>query len=298
MGVAAALLYLLFAQRPLVPTIRLESIQSITPENSTKAVGSVKGTQVDGKGASLEERGLYEKAGRSFSIRPDQQGVAEVDRSGRSLWSREFGSPITAASVSSSISAWGLLDGSIQVLDGEGRRLWELKPSAEGLDSAYPCIYSLAISAGGESIAALYGLSPQYFLVFERAGGSYSLSYGRKLEKQVRNAQASSFSMDGSCVIGRTGDGLAFYDVRRGKGELVHAERFSGEAELRIEPFGDCGFAVLLAKGGERFAGLVRYGTLAAMFPVAADSSDISIEENSLLVEGGGIVHSYKVAEP
>ncbi|MDX9827871.1 MAG: hypothetical protein RBT73_09010, partial [Spirochaetia bacterium] len=128
----AALLLLLLSQRQLLPRPGIEISQQNNQE-SEPAIG-VKNDQA-----------LYKEAGRSFLIRPDQQGIAELNDEGTPLrWEREFGSIITTAAASQSLSAWGLLDGKLFLLDREGLILRIIDPRQEGINSAHPCVYALA----------------------------------------------------------------------------------------------------------------------------------------------------------
>jgi hypothetical protein len=283
MTAAAVVLYVIFAQRSLrneQGLVRLESL----PIPKTGAM-------------EQSDISTYKVRERSFILRPDQQGVMETDKAGVSLWAHEFGSPLTAASVSAATSAWGLLNGSIQILDMEGRLLDELKPSEHAVNSAYPCIYSVAISGNGQAIAALYGLDPQYFLVFTKKNHGYELVFEKKLVNQVVSDQSVSFSGDGLSVIGRTADGLAYYDVRKKKGMVVRTDYFAGEAELLIEPIGPDRFAILLAKGNGRFAGLMREGVVEAMFPIDETGSGLSVSGDIMMIMGKDAIHRYKAAE-
>lgn len=283
MTAAAVVLYVIFAQRPLryeQGLVRLDSIP--VPESDA---------------AAPSDRVSYKVRGRSFILRPDQQGVMETDRAGVSLWTREFSSPLTAGSVSAAASAWGLLNGGIQVLNQEGKLLDELKPAEHAVSSAYPCIYGVAISENGQAIAALYGLDPQYFLVFSKKNHGYELVFEKKLESQVVSDQPVSFSADGLSVMGRTADGLAFYDVQKRRGMIVRADYFAGEAELLIEPIGLDRFAILMAKGNERFAGLIRKGVIEAMFPIEATGSGLSVSGDIMMIAGKDAIQRYKAAE-
>lgn len=280
----AALLYMLLASRPLVQNQRLELMESIAVSKENEAV--------------LQKAGSpFMALGRSFVLRPDQQGVAEIEGAGRLVWAREFGTLVTTNSITATVSAWGLLDGSIQILDKEGNLLHDLSPAAKGIVSKYPCIYAVAISEDGESVAALYGMNPQFFLVFTKKGKIYDLAYKDELEQQVRSAQAASFSLDGSCVIARTADGLALYDTVRKRGQIIHPRHFAGDLELRIAAVGTDSFAILMAKGTERFAGLVRRGAIEAFFTVEGNSSRLLVDGDIIEIWDMRFIHRYRMAE-
>ena len=312
----AALLYILIAQRSLVQTqpISLIGVFPVSAANATGQSGNEFAADGERSFVMDENEGLlwmndrairralpiygypYIENKRYFILRPDQQGVTEINGNGAFLWSLEFGTPITASSVSASFSAWGLLDGSIKVLDGEGRILNELKPSSSEAAAKYGCVYSVAVSSNGETIATVYGIDPQYFLIYAKSGDRYRLASSRKLEKQVRNVQALVFSGSGDFVIGRTADGLALYDVAKKKSKIVHPRLFAGEAELQIKPFRKDGFAFLLAKGDERFSGLIRNGAIEALFPVDGTVSSISVEGSGILLASKDWEYRYKVS--
>lgn len=233
---------------------------------------------------------------RLFILRPDQQAATEIDSEGRLLWSQEFGTRITSSSVSGNVSAWGLLDGSIKLVAESGAIVSELRPEDYSIGSDYPCIYSVAISSGGASIAAVYGLEDQYFLVFAKKGGTYELVYRKKLAQPVRSSEAAAFSGDGSCAIARTAEGLIFYDVRKKDGKLILNRYFSGNAaSLKILPIGADTFAVLLAKGQERFAGLLKRGAFEALFPVAQDTAGLFSYDTILALSNGKSIARYRM---
>ena len=281
----ASLLYLFLASRVLLQDPLLELLESVPLKDRVGA---------DTAGASPTS---FEIRDRSFLLRQDQQGVAETDKSGKVLWSREFGALMTTPSISSTLSAWGLLDGSVQILDRDGALLHDLRPATKGVVSKYPCVYAVAVSENGESVAVLYGLDPQYFLVFVRKGDMYELAHRIEMKRQVRNAQAASFSASGSCVVARTADGLAYYDTVLERGQIIQPRNFSGELELRIEPIGADGFAFLAAKGDERFAGLIRRGSLEALFPVGKGSAGLSAEGDDIEIWDDRYIHRYGKAK-
>lgn len=240
----------------------------------------------------------YIAENRLFIIRPDQQAVTEIDSEGRLLWSQEFGTPITSSSVSGKASAWGLLDGSIKLIGDKGTIAGELRPADYAIDSSYPCIYSAAISSGGASIAAIYGLESQYFLVFAKKGGIYELTYKKKLTEPVRSSAAAAFSGDGSCAIARTAEGLMFYDVRKKAGKIIQNRFFGGEnTALKILPIRSDAFAVLLEKGHERFSGLLKRGAVEAIFPVARDTSGMSFYDNILALSSDKNIARYRMKD-
>jgi hypothetical protein len=268
-----ALALLLLSQRPLLPRPGIE-ISQIRLENAAD------------RATALPSEGIFEEAGRSFRIRPDQQGISERDEKDLGFkWEREFGSIVTAAAVSQNLSAWGLLDGRVFLLDRDGSIVRVIDPKLEGVDSSYPCIYALALSDQGEALAVLFGILPQQVLVYERSSGFYSLSYSKPLMKDLRSTQSATFSRDGKSLLIKTADGLVYYDRDARKGALLHPELFAGEEELLIKDLELDGFAILKDSDGGRYAGILRHGALEAYFSVPNDSYGLVGGENSFTVK-------------
>ncbi|MDD3982036.1 MAG: hypothetical protein RBT72_01910 [Spirochaetia bacterium] len=211
----------------------------------------------------------------------------EFDKEGsKPRWEREFGSIITTAAVSNNLSAWGLLDGRVFILDQDGVTLRIIDPRQEDIDSAYPCVYALAISGQGESVAVLYGILPQYVLVYERKSGFYSLGYAQALQGDLRSAQSAAFSGDGMEILMHTADGLFYFDRDKEKGALLHSDRFTEETEVVLEALGEKGFALLTATANDRHAGVIQSGALEAYFPLPPGSYGLDVFGDSFSIKG------------
>ncbi len=232
---------------------------------------------------------------RVFIIRPDQQGITEMEASGKALWNHEFGTLVTTASIGKRFSAWGLLDGTVQILDESGHRFENLNVETKGILSAFPCIYATAISESGEYLAILYGRNPQHFAVFRRSGQAYALLFSQRLKNQVLSRQAAAFSADEASVLIKTADGAAFFDIEKNRYAMIHPDYFSGDSELEVLPFNAQGFVFLLARGDERFTGSIRRGSVEAFFPVDAAIRELSIDGDILTLRGGTSVQRYRL---
>ena len=276
-AVLAGFAYLLLAQQGLLHE------QVLKIEKLPGTAGLSNGIPSSAKGQS----GYFESSDRQFMLREDQQGVVELDANAQGMWSREFGAPVTAASVTPSFSAWGLLDGTVHLLDVRGSSIHVLDPRAKGLDSRYACVYSVGVSRRGDHLALLYGLEPQYFAMFKREGPDYTLLMKKRMEREVKNAQPASFSNDGTSVIVKTGDGMEYYDLRRSSVQTVQGRKFSGESDMILSPLGTGNFAFLLDRNGTRFAGMFRNGALSAMFPVLSSSDTLQVKENGFIIRAG-----------
>lgn len=282
MAAVIAVAYIFLAQQPLLPAQKLVFVDA-EPRPLVETRGS------------KPPDGAWEAEGRYFIARGDLQGVSEVDRSGKRLWTSEFPSTVTAVDVTAERSAWGLLDGSIHLINSDGTTKSVVKPASMGVSSRFACVYGLALSPGGTKLAVLFGLDPQHFAVFERKGDDYGLLYDMKLVRSLRSAQSFAFSADGKGIMGLTGDGMVFYDVKMGRAAALEDSLLRGDLEISLVPAGADGFAFLAAIGNGRYAGLFRQGRVEALFPVEAGSTGILAEGQNVAVLGKDTLYRYKV---
>lgn len=235
---------------------------------------------------------------RLFIVRPDQKAITEIDGSGRFLWSHEFGTLITACSISRTLTVWGLLDGSVQFVDQKGLLVGDIQPGSRDVSSLYSCVYGAAISGDAKLVAMIYGLEPQYFLVYGKNNGVYTLAHKRKLAEPVRSAQAIAFSEDGTSVLARSAGGFIYYDEGKKKSTIIQARYSQGSrTTAKILPMHKDMFASLLSDKEKSLVAVFRKGSLLAMFPVANDAADISYHDGILAVAGSRAVTRFKVGE-
>lgn len=279
---AASAAYIFLAQQPLAPS------QPLVFSDSEPRSGQL--TEF-----SPSPGEPWEKNGRRFLARGDLQGASEIDRLGGRLWTAEFPSPATSVDVTDKLSAWGLLDGSIHVLAGDGAADSVAKPASMGVSSRFACVYGLALSPDGTRLAALYGLEPQHFVILERSGKECRLLHDMKLLRPVRSAQPFAFAADGKSAVGLTGDGVVFYDTIRGRASALRNPMLQADDEMMIAAAGSDGFAFLTAGARGRVAGLLRQGRIEAIFPVAPDSEDLIVDGLNLDIRGKSMVSRYKV---
>jgi len=226
----------------------------------------------------------YVSERRIFLIRKDQMAVAELNRDGTLRWSREFGSVLTSVSTAERVSLWGFLDGAIEVVGEDGALTFRLDAESVTARPGYRGVYGSAISRDGSMIALLYGLAPQYLLVYEKRGEQYLPVHSRRLNADKRNTQPLMFADDGSALLVASGDGLIYYNRQRRKSAVVAAGRdlFSkSDVACKIVRMDRGQFAVVTAAGGQSVLMVVAGGLCSAMIP-APDASDVGWRDGVL----------------
>lgn len=107
--------------------------------------------------------------GRFFVINTNRTTLSEIDKQGAVLWTRDFGSLITAMDANPASVVIGLLDGSMLVVDTGGEIGFRYTPGG----SKVPLVYGCTISADGSHIALVTGLDPQRFILLGRDKTGY-----------------------------------------------------------------------------------------------------------------------------
>lgn len=206
--------------------------------------------------------------GVPFVIRDDQMAVAKLGGEGGVAWRYEFGRIVTGASVASSLSAWGTLSGEAILLDGKGLPRYVINPSAFGLYAKYPCVYGIALSPDGSTLALLHGLEPQRLTIFQERGSGWAMASTTEIENESPYPRAAVFSGNGLYGLFDSGDGLLHYDARENQFIRIILGGQPAFAPLAVVPVGLEGFGLLGDFSGTSKFGLVKKGVLRAFFPM------------------------------
>jgi hypothetical protein len=207
---------------------------------------------------------LGPEGSRLFNVKSDLSGIIELDHGGAVLWERDFPTMMTTASLRGDLLFVGLLNGSLELLDGRGRPVFELSPGG----SRIPVVVGDAVAPDGSLLAAVTGIGPQYLTVLRRqvpAAGQESAKKARStsyspiavlgLPSEFRREIRISFSPDSRFLVLEGTSGPGFFDPAAGslrwlrlRGTLAGtawpgggrlaalACRDGGQAELAIEP--------------------------------------------------------------
>ena len=226
----------------------------------------------------------YISENRIFLLRNDQMGVAEMNPTGNLRWSREFNSVLTSIAVAKNLALFGFLDGSVQLDDTNGRTVFTLPSHAVDVQSKYSGVYGSAISLQGERFALLYGLQPQYLLVFEKKADGYRLVHKRKLAQGKKDSQFMLFDETGTSLLAVTAEGLLCFDAKRNQSVVLRqGESIASTASVS---------AKFVRMGDKAFAGLISIGASLASSASSAlqgTSSEKSDDQTRLMVVRDGI---------
>jgi hypothetical protein len=146
---------------------------------------------------------------RVFLIHNEQTAVSEADPSGKILWTYDFEAPLTCIDAAAGLTAVGTLDGSVEVLNGEGRLVFSFVPGA----SRIPVILNCRLSNDGSRLAIISGIEDQRFLLLERFGDSYRVVYHEFLEDGFRRAVYLAFVDQGNRIVFEREGALGIYEI-------------------------------------------------------------------------------------
>jgi len=236
---------------------------------------------------------------RVFIIGSEQNALSEIGENGSVLWTYEFGAPLTCIDAAAGLVLTGSIDGVIEIINSEGRRIFYFEPGG----SRYAVILGCALSGSGSHIGIVSGIEQQRFLLFERygnSGGEYKVVYHEFLETGFRRPVHVSFVDEDQSVIYEQPGGIGCYNInyRYRINVPLHGEITA------IDTSGDKGFFFLITSHssdlkefvGIRFPqdkwGLSRFREQAqdAVFMRAEfKSSDVFLgKSGSMLIAGGG----------
>jgi hypothetical protein len=158
--------------------------------------------------------------GRIFLLGSEQNTLSEIDISGAVLWTYEFAAPLTCVDAAAGLVLTGSVDGVVEMLDGEGKRVFYFEPGG----SRYAVILGCAISRDGSSLGIISGIDDQRFLLLERFGGGnkeYKVSYHEFLEDGFRRPMHITFIDQDRWIVFERQGGIGLYELNSRRGTRV-----------------------------------------------------------------------------
>ncbi|MDR2760107.1 MAG: WD40 repeat domain-containing protein [Spirochaetaceae bacterium] len=176
---------------------------------------------------------------RIFIINYDQTSLSLVDESGIIQWTRDFAAPLTYMDAAAGLIVTGALDGTVELLDGNGRLVF---PPFEPGGSRYSVILGCRISRDGSKLAIVSGIDPQRFLLLERFGDSYKVIYHEFLPQGFRREVHLAFIDNDNRVVFERNGGLGIYTIQTRKSLFLPLD---GDIHA-IDGSGDDGFLFII----------------------------------------------------
>ncbi|MDR2484663.1 MAG: WD40 repeat domain-containing protein [Treponema sp.] len=156
---------------------------------------------------------------RIFLLGSGQNSLSALNDSGAVLWTYDFAAPVTVMDAASGFVLAGLLDGTVEVLNQQGKRIFFFEPGG----SRRSVIYGCAISQDGSRLAVISGIDLQRFLLLERYGNEnpeqsgsieYKVIYHEFLEEGFRRPVHIEFIDNDSRIAFERQGGVGLYEIR------------------------------------------------------------------------------------
>lgn len=221
----------------------------------------------------------FSRGGRIFILRPDQMAAMEMEKQGKARWSHEFGTPITAFSSQSTMSAWGTLDGTLLVVDREGNEI-KTGTALPWSNSAFSCIYGLAISKDQKALAVIAGYKPLILAFFRQDGDDFKLVQSLTLEGKLDSEIPVVFSNDSSWLMAALPNEYVMLNTKSGK--IIQKKRSSTVQTLT--PFGQSNIGVLIRDSNGKKLEIFNNGASWYAIPVQEKTSAVIAGMNTLIL--------------
>ncbi|MFA6505522.1 MAG: hypothetical protein WCT14_05450 [Treponemataceae bacterium] len=239
---------------------------------------------------SIAERGYpYFADNRIFIVGVEQNQIIALDDAGKGKWRHDFPSIITCADAAAGFSVFGLLDGSIEVLDAKGSRLFAFEPGGSRL----PVIAAVRLSSDGKKVAIISGVDPQRFILLERSGQTYKVAHHEYMDRGFRRPVLASFIAGDKFVAFERENGLAIYDVSARKTVIV-------DTKGRIVDFEDQGarkrFFLIVDNGANReLIGINLPNEVFMRAPFLSSDTFITRRNDRIYLGGNGFIAALDI---
>jgi hypothetical protein len=225
---------------------------------------------------------------RIFLIGNGQTSLSLADAAGRIRWTYDFAAPLTDIDAAAGLILAGSLDGTVELLNDEGRRIFFFEPGGSRLSVILGC----RISRDGSRLAIISGYDDQRFLLLEKLGDSYKVSYHEFVGDGFRRAVHMAFIDDDRRVVFEREGGLGIYEIA-GR----NSRRLALEGSIAaIDGKGEGGllFVVNAPAGRRKELVEIRFpATITMKAPFTSDTVFLSREGSRLYVGGGNTLASF-----
>jgi hypothetical protein len=226
--------------------------------------------------------------GKIFLIGEDQTSLSLVDETGEIRWSYDFAAPLTGIDAAADLILTGSLDGTVELLDASGRRVFFFEPGGSRLAVILGC----RISRDGSRLVIISGYDDQRFLVLERFGDSYRVAYHEFLEDGFRHAVHIALVENDSWIVYERQGGLGLYEIETRRSSKVPLR---GTVIALDEGGNDSLIFVVNSLGGrlKTLSALRLPGGIVMQAPFKSETAFFSRRGSEIYVGGGMTLASF-----
>jgi hypothetical protein len=227
---------------------------------------------------------------RIFLVNNEQHSLQAMDASGKILWNYDFAAPITDVDAAAGLVLAGFLDGTVELLDESGSRVFFFEPGGSRLAVICGC----RISRDGSRLAIISGYDNQRFLLLERFGDSYKVIYHEFLSKGFRREVHLAFIDHDRRVAFERDGGLGIYDISTRNSVQV---KLDGRITAIDESGEDDLLFVITSQSETRkeLVGIKLPGEIMMEAPFRSSAVFLGRQGKRLYVGGGGTLASFEL---
>ncbi|MDR2803310.1 MAG: WD40 repeat domain-containing protein [Treponema sp.] len=206
-------------------------------------------------------------------------------------WTYDFASPLTCVDAAAGFLLAGTLDGTIELIDSDGRRVFFSEPSGSRIAAVYGC----ALSKDGKKIAVVSGLDKQRFVLIEQFGVTWRITFHEFLEEGLRRNVYVEFVDNDNKIVFERESGLGIYDI---KSRISYKIPLDGEITA-LDDSGDSEILFLITSidgGYKKNLMAVKFpDTVIIEAPFNSESGFLTRKDNNLFVGGKTTLASFSV---
>jgi hypothetical protein len=229
---------------------------------------------------------------RVFLISEDQTSLRAVDETGEIRWSYDFAAPITDIDAAASLVLVGFLDGTVELLDDAGKRVFFFEPGGSRLS----VICGVRISRDGSHLAIISGYDDQRFLLLEKSGASYKVAYHEFLADGFRRAVYLAFIDNDRRVVFEWEKGLGIYDINTRNSVKVPLD---GAITALDESGADNLLFLITSQTSvqKELVGIRLPGEIIMEAPFRSDKAFLGRQGKLLYIGGGSAIASFEIGK-
>jgi hypothetical protein len=227
---------------------------------------------------------------RIFIVSKEQNAIAQINENGIAEWSYDFAAPLTCIDAAAGFLLTGSLDGSIELINENGRRVFSFEPGGSSISIITGC----AISKDAARLAVISGIDDQRFLLLERFSNSYRVIYHEFLEDGFRKPVAVKFVDDDRRVVFDRDGALGLYEIASRNSIKLP---FEGDIIAIDENTRDGLLFVIMSKNEtQKVLYSVMYPNIIALnVPFETDDAFLECRDSKIYIGGGSVLAAFQL---